>query len=111
MKILFFGIKEVVLKHLIKFDKYETIISKAELSEIPCCGNFNYIEYDGNSKPIFKITANYTDNNKMFKIYDSNNNEVDLGDRTLFNNGFTNIQILILIRVLFIKNTTIIIIN
>ena len=111
MKILFFGIKEVVLKHLIKFDKYETIISKAELSEIPCCGNFNYIEYDVNSKPIFKITANYTDNNKMFKIYDSNYNEVDLGDKTLFNNGFTNIQILILIRVLFIKNTTIIIIN
>ena len=72
--------------------------NRAEFLCKSCCKNY-YYEYDvNNSDKIFKIDLN------PFKIFE-NENEVDLADKTLFNNGFSKIQIfLILDLILFYSN-------
>ena len=37
----------------------------------------------------------------MLRIYDSDKNEINLNDKTLFNGGFTKIQIILIISILF----------
>ena len=72
------------------YDKYNTLTNRAEFLCKSCCKNY-YYEYDvNNSDKVFKIDLN------PFKIFE-NENEVDLTDKTLFNNGFSKIQIFLIV--------------
>ena len=79
------------------YDKYNSLISRAE-KYCNCDCDFFMYEYDVNNPgKVIKIDLD------TFKIYE-NDNEVDLANKTLFNNGFSKIQMfLILDRVLFYR--------
>ena len=65
-----------------------------------CCGadTCNEIDVEGN---IIFIIKKFSDcGTGIIKIYDNNRNEVNLKDKNIFNEGFTKIQI-ILILILF----------
>ena len=81
------------------YDKYNCLTNKAEYSIKSYFEKNYYYEYDvNNPDKVFKINLN------PFKIFE-NENEVDLADKTLFNNGFSKIQIfLILDLILFYSN-------
>ena len=75
------------------YDKYNTLTNRAELF---INGRNSYLnEYDlNNSNRIFRIELN------PFKIFE-NDNEVDLNNKTLFNNGFSKLQIFFILGLLF----------
>ena len=83
-----------------EYDKYDTVINRAILNA-KCCEQGFYLEYDQSSNLIGRIMANYNSFNKIFKIYDNNDMEINLENKTLFNNGFSKIQIILILKVLY----------
>ena len=74
------------------------MINRAELV-IRCCENGYYNEFDQNLNRVFKIICNY--NSYNFQIFDIDENEVNLTDKTLFNDGFTKMQQILILKLLF----------
>ena len=109
-KYTFFGIDkniESIIKikfscgvHTIEeYNKYESRTNTA-IMKADCCGadTCNEIDVEGN---IIFIIKKFSDcGTGIIKIYDNNRNEVNLKDKNIFNEGFTKIQI-ILILILF----------
>ena len=84
-------------------DIYNTIINRAG-HNIDCdCNTTTFTEYDqfGSISYITKIFN--TCDSTIIKIFDHNYNEVNISDKTLANKGFTKIQIVILLRIMFRK--------
>ena len=66
--------------------------------------NNNFLsEYDSNRNFKYKV-INYNHFGNAMKFFDINNNEIDLSDSSLFNDGFTKIQIILILRMLFQNN-------
>ena len=82
------------------YDKYNSLINRAELV-IRCCENGYYNEFDQNLNRIFKIICKDNSYNRIFQIFDIDENEVDLTNKTLFNDGFTKIQQILILKILF----------
>ena len=80
-----------------EYDKYNTINSFAENYQ-SCCNNDYYCEYDQSRNLIFKTKIFKQSTGRLIKIYDNNDIEVDLTDKTLFNKRYTKIQLLIIFR-------------
>ena len=80
-----------------EYDKYNTISNFAENYQ-SCCNNDYYCEYDQSSNLIFKTKIFNQSTGRLIKIYDNNDVEVDLTGKTLFNNKYTKIQLLIIFR-------------
>lgn len=59
------------------YDKYNTLINWAELI-IRCCENCYYNEFDQNLNRVFKIICNDNSYNRIFQIFDIDENEVNL---------------------------------
>ena len=78
------------------FDKYDTRINYAVFR---LCRQNYYSEYDNNNILISKIVRT-TEGYNYLKIYDSNDMEVSLANKTLFNKGFTKIQIVLIFRMI-----------
>ena len=85
-----------------EYDKYNSKTNTA-IKKQECCKNFVYHENDayGNLFFINKVFCE-CDMGKL-KIYDYNENEISLRDKTVFNGGFTKIQIIIILSLLFPK--------
>ena len=83
-----------------EYDKYNTRAHSAQLKFY--MQNEDCFEKDSNGKLNF-IIRKYHDKGEIMKIFDANNIEVNLSNKTLFNNGFTKIQILLLLDILFYK--------
>ena len=79
-----------------EFDKYDTRINHAVF---PLCSEHYYSEYDENNNLLFKIKRS-NNGDGTIKIYDANDMEVNLSGRTLFNNGFTKIQMVVILRLI-----------
>ena len=82
--------------YLEEFDQFDTRISHAIFN--PCGENF-YFEYDEENNLIYKNTRHFFVQvpNIIIKIYDTNNQEINIANKTLFNNGFTKIQMFLII--------------
>ena len=78
------------------FDKYETRTNHAIYS---LCSDGSYSEYDQNNNLISKIFR-FTDGGNLIKMYDSNNKEISLANKTLFNKGFSKIQMVLIFRMI-----------
>ena len=87
----------------ITFDEYDKYNTKTYgvRGKTNCSANTTYYENDSNGNTIFIIRESYNCGNCIFKIYDQNEKEINFSDRTLFSNGFTNIQKLIILSILF----------
>ena len=83
-----------------EYDKYNTK-TNGVIGKSHCYASTTYNENDSNGNLIFIIRESYNYGNCIFKIYDQNEKEINFSDRTLFNNGFTNIQKLIILSILF----------
>lgn len=83
-----------------EYDKYNTKTNTAIVKQ-ECGPSFIYYENDpyGNLFFINKV-FNECGFGKL-KIYDYNENEVSLRDKTIFNGGFTKIQLIVIISLLF----------
>ena len=80
-------------------DKYNTRISFAKGISSSCCDG--YIgEFDNEGNIRYKI-LNYYDNEDMIKIFDSTEMEINFGNRSLINGGFTKIQLIIILNKIF----------
>ena len=81
-----------------EYDKYNENINTGKMKQDGCL-TFTYNVKDSNGNPTFttKVFSNVICPEKL-KIYDNNGNVVNLDDKTIFNNGFTKIQLVILIR-------------
>ena len=79
-----------------EFDQYNTRISHAIFKQ---CGDNFYFEYDEQNTLYYKITNYFFVQipNIIMKIYDTNDQEINLSNKTLFNNGFTKIQMFLII--------------
>ena len=79
-----------------EFDKYGTRTNFAEVNqkcgEIPFC-----YESDQNGNLISKIIIFYIGMHPVLKIFDSNDMEINIGDKTIVNKGFSRIQLLIIL--------------
>ena len=84
-----------------EIDNYNTRISTADTCLIHN-GNPIYNEYDQYGNIAFRTKIFYQGGNKIIKIFDSNDNEVNLDNKSLINKGFTKIRMIILIIYLFI---------
>ena len=82
-----------------EFDKYESRINSAIGK--PICSGFTYYENDIYGSPKFIIKIMNECKRQFLKIYDSNNMEVNLNNKSIFKDGFTRIQIVIIINLLF----------
>ena len=87
------------------YDKYNTMINRAEIVS-KCCDIIYLNEYDQNSNQVFKIILNRVPFSREFKIFDNNENEINLADKTLFNNGFSKIQIILILELIFFQSNT-----
>ena len=85
------------------YDKYNTMINRAEMN-IKCCEENYFHEYDQNFNKVFKIIWKRASLEKTFKIFDNNETEVNLENKTLFNDGFTKIQVILILEMLFFNN-------
>ena len=83
-----------------EYDKYNTK-TNGVIGKKGCASNRTYYESDANGSSIFIIRQFYFLGRFELKIYDPNENEINLGNCSMFNNGFTNIQKLLLILVFF----------
>ena len=57
-------------------------------------------EKDADGNILYKINR-YYENGSIFQITDINDNEINLSNRLLFNNGFTKIQMVLILRMIF----------
>ena len=80
-----------------EFDRYDTRISHAVFR---LCGENYYSEYDESNNLLFKIKRWAENGNNTIKMYDGNNIEVNLSGKTLFNKGFTKIQMVVIFRLI-----------
>ena len=83
-----------------EYDKFNTRTNSAIVKQ-ECGPKFIYYENDSYGNTVF---INKVFNNcgvSKLKIYDYNENEINLRDKTIFNGGFTTIQIVIIISLLF----------
>ena len=76
------------------------MINRAELV-LRCCEYCYYNEFDKNLNRVFKIICNYSSYNRIFQIFDIDENEVDLTDKTLINDGFTKMHQILILKLLF----------
>ena len=79
-----------------EFDKYNTRIGTCEYILYSKDGEI-INEYDQNGMLLFKCKITPIGLYFLFKIFDRYDNEVNFDNKNLFNNGFTKIQIVILI--------------
>ena len=86
------------------YDIYNKNIYRAEINTKCCEGKNCLIEYDQNNKQEFKIIWNLASYEKTFKIFDNNDTEVNLENKTLFNDGFTRVQVILILEMLFYEN-------
>ena len=77
-------------------DKYDI---RTNWAEINICKDRFISEFDSNGNLKYKINQ-YYNSEEAIKILDSNDMEVNLSDRTLFNNGFTKIQTILILQML-----------
>ena len=80
-----------------EYDKYDIRTNWAENNS---CKESFISEFDSNGNLKYKIHIRHFPEVSI-KIYDSNDMEVNLSDRTLFNNGFSKIQIILILKILF----------
>ncbi len=71
------------------------------------CGESFAFEYDEQNNIIYKITHHFIVQvqNLIFKIYDSNDQEINLVNKTFFNNGFTKMQMILILDIIFMIST------
>ena len=81
-----------------EYDKCNSNINNGKMKQ-DICLTFTYDVKDSNGNPNFiaKVYSNICCTEKL-KIYDDNGDVVKLDDKTIFNNGFTKIQLAIIIR-------------
>ena len=65
-----------------------------------CCEKNIFRGFDENGNHTFKIIM-YNFDSLTIKILDCDGNDIDISNKTLFNNGFSKIQIIHILRVLF----------
>ena len=82
-----------------EYDKYECQTNGATGTQ--GCSNFTYYENDHYGNQKFITIIDYKCCDIMLRIYDNDKNEINLNDKTLFNGGFTKIQIILIISILF----------
>ena len=84
-----------------EYDKYESRTNSAIAK--PNCSGIIFYENDiyGNPKFITKIMNE--NQRQIFKIYDADNMEINLNNKSIFKDGFTRIQIVIIILLFFGK--------
>ena len=85
-----------------EFDKNNTKISSCKYN-IKCFGVHIFVEYDKSGKLAFITKVFNAPLCPIIKISDKNHKEIDLTDKTLFNKGFTKIQIFIIINYFFLN--------
>ena len=95
-----FGCSDVTFD---EYDKYNTK-TKGVIGKRDCSAKTTYYENDPNGNPIFIIRQSYDCGRCKFKIYDQNEKEINLSDKTLFNDGFTNIQKILILLIIFHAN-------
>ena len=83
-------------------DKYKTRTYYANLNHNRCDNTI--WEYDADATLLYKIKLFFEEPIKI-KIYDNNDNEVNLDNKSLFNDGFSKIQFIIILRRLFLVDT------
>ena len=84
-----------------EFDNYNTRISTAD-TYLLHNGCPIYNEYDQYENIAFRTKINYQRHDKILKIFDSNDNEINFNNKNLINKGFTKIQMIFILRHLFI---------
>ena len=92
-----FGCCDIIFE---EYDKYNTK-TKGVIGKRDCSAKTIYYENDPNGNPIFIIRHILECSNFKFKIYDSNEKEINLSNKTVLNDGFTNIQKLLILSILF----------
>ena len=83
-----------------EYDKYNTKTKEA-IGKRDCSSNTTYYENDQYGNPIFIIRYILECSNFKFKIYDPNEMEINFSNKTIFNDGFTNIQKILILQTLF----------
>ena len=83
----------------IENNNFEAKISWAKSK--PKCNRMIYVEFDNYDTQIFTINISYEWCGNNIKIFDKNNMELNLDDKSLFNNGFTKIQLLFILDLFF----------
>ena len=96
-----FGCCDVIFD---EYDKYNTKFNGV-IGKRDCSQNTIYYENDPNGNPIFIIRQSYDCGRCKLKIFDPNEKEINLNDKTLFNDGFTNIQKIIILLIIFHTNS------
>ena len=84
-----------------EYDKYNNRTNYA-IGHRTCC-DVIYFENDLYGNPLFKIKFLLACSGK-FKIYDFNNMEINLADKTIFNDSFTKIQQALILFLFFEKS-------
>ena len=85
-----------------EYDKYGSKINTAiEENECCSCSGSTYIENDPEGNPIFIIKKISDCGRDTMKIYDYNRMEVNLNDKNIFNEGFTKIQMILILRMFY----------
>lgn len=81
-----------------ELDNYRARLNLANLNQNRC--DNTYWEYDNDSTLKFKVKI-FFEEPLLIKIFDNNDNEVNLDNKSLFNDGFSKIQFIIILRILF----------
>ena len=83
-----------------QFDKYNTRFRTCERN-LYDKEFWTFYEYDQNEALFFKCKKVPHGHDSLFKIFDNYDNEVNLDDKNFLNQGFTKIQIIILIQLMY----------
>ena len=84
----------------LEYDKYNTKTNET-ICKRDCSSKITYYENDQYGNPIFIIRHIIECFNFKFKIYDKNKKEINFSNKTIFNDGFTNIQKILILQTLF----------
>jgi hypothetical protein len=85
---------------IVECDKYNTPTNGATCKQ-DCCSTYTFNENDSRGNLNFIIRQKYDCSSILFKIYDPNEIELNFSQRSLLNDGFTNIQKIIILKMLF----------
>ena len=83
-----------------KYDQYNTRINGAR-GERGYCKDVTYYENDSNGNTTFIIRCVNDCGSIKLKIYDSSNMEINFNEKSIFNDGFTKIQQIIILLTFF----------
>ena len=101
------NIESVITKKLcccenifVEYDSYNTETNRA-ICKKNCYPNYTFYENDSCGNPKFIVREKFDCNNSIFKIYNPSYVEINLTEKSLFNEGFTKIQIILIVLILF----------